>query len=181
MNKNKILISAIAVIFVAIITTVGVMIYTVNKGPNTPEITTAEDTTTTQPAVEAVGRPKTTPPASSVALIYSDYSENSAADLAGFEAMGYNTVIFDVNSQNIENAASLFSAAQTGKLYFGIRADVSSQHAYLVSFTEKYNFDFDILKGKDESTADYSAQIGEICQKIKSVDPAMQIGIQPVF
>ena len=181
MNKNKILISAIAVIFVAIIATVGVMIYTVNKEPNTPEITTAEDTTTTQPAVEAVGRPKTTPPASSVALIYSDYSENSAADLAGFEAMGYNTVIFDVNSQNIENAASLFSAAQTGKLYFGIRADVSSQHAYLVSFTEKYNFDFVILKGKDESTADYSAQIGEICQKIKSVDPAMQIGIQPVF
>ena len=181
MNKNKILISAIAVIFVAIITTVGVMIYTVNKGPNTPEITTAEDTTTTQPAVEAVGRPKTTPPASSVALIYSDYSENSATDLAGFETMGYNTVIFDVNSQNIENAASLFSAAQTGKLYFGIRADVSSQHAYLVSFTEKYNFDFVILKGKDESTADYSAQIGEICQKIKSVDPAMQIGIQPVF
>ncbi len=181
MNKNKILIAAIAVIFVAIIATVGVMIYTVGKEPNTPEITAAEDITTTQPVIEAVGRPKTTPPASSVALVYSDYSEKSAADLAGFEAMGYNTVIFDINSQNIETAASLFSAAQTNKLYFGIRADISASHAYLVSFSEKYNYDFVILSGKDESGADYSAQIGEICQKIKTVDPAMQIGIQPVF
>ncbi len=181
MNKNKILIAAISVIFVAIIATAGVMIHTLNKEPNTPEITTEEDITTTQPVIEAVGRPKTTPPASSVALLYSDYSEKSVSDLAGFESMGYNTVIFDVNSQNAESAAALFSAAQMNKLYFGIRADVSSQHAYLVSFTEKYNFDFVILTGKDESTADYSAQTSEICQKIKAVDPAMQIGIQPVF
>ena len=183
MKKNKILIAAMAVILVAIAATAGIMVYTGIKAANSPEIVTQEQepVSTTLPAVEAVGRPKTAVPASAVALIYSDYSEKSTADLAGFEAMGYNTVIFDVNSQNIESAAALFPAAQSGKLYFGLRADVSSEHAYLVSFTEKYNFDFVILTGKDESLSDYSADTGEICRKIKTVDPAMQIGLEPVL
>lgn len=181
MKLNKILIAAMAVIFAAIIATVGIMIYTGNKSDNSPEIITEETSSTTQPVVDAVGRPKTAAPASAVAFVYSDYSEKSVADLAGFEAMGCNTVIFDVNSSSIESAAALFSAAQTNKLCFGIRADVSAEHAYLVSFTEKYNYDFVILTGKDESLSDYSAEIGEICQKIKAVDPAMPIGLEPVF
>ena len=71
-------------------------------------------------------------------MVYSDYSEKSASDLAAFAEMGYNTVIFDVNSENIESAANLFSVAQNNSLYFGLKADVASSHAYLLSFTEKF-------------------------------------------
>ena len=179
--KNKVLIAAISVIFVAIIATVGVIIYTGNKAPDTPEIITQENITTTQPITEAAGRPKTAAPSSIVAMVCSDYSESGAADLAGLEEMGYNTVVFDVNAQNIDSAANLFAAAQTNKLFFGLKADVSESDSYLVSFTEKYNFDFVILSGKDESSPDYSEKTSGICQKIKAVDPAMQIGIEPIF
>lgn len=182
MKKNKILIAAMALILTAIAATVGIMLFNNFKSKNDlADIVTEEQNSTTIQAAEAVGRPKSDIPASAVAVVYSEYSDKSETELAGFEALGFNTVIFDVNSENIEKAAALFTAAQTNKLYFGIRADISSESAYLINFSEKYNFDFVILSGADESLAGYSADTGEICQKIKAVDPAIQIGLEPTL
>ncbi len=184
MKKNSVIIAAIICMAIAIAATVGIMITTgsINsKKDKFANIVSQTQATQSEQPTDVAGRPKTALPASLVAVTYSEYSEKSVSELSDFEKSGFNTVIFDINSQNSESAAALFSAAQANKLYFGIRADASADSSYIISFTEKYNFDFVILKGSDESLLDYSAKTGEICKKIKMIDHAMQIGLEPII
>ncbi len=184
MKKNSVIIAAMICMVIAIGATVGIMLATgsINsKKDQFAGIANQTQNTQAEQPTQATGRPKSAMPASSVAVIYSEYSEKSESELSDFEKLGFNTVIFDINSENSESAAALFSAAQANKLYFGIRADASADSSYIIPFAEKYNFDFVIIKGLDESVSDYSAKAGEICKKIKAVDPAMQIGLEPII
>lgn len=180
MKKNKILIAALACILTAIVVTVGIMFFSGHKSAN-EENTASEQSSTQDLTVAAKAREKTDFPISAVAAVYSEYSEKSSSDLASMPSFGFNTVIFDINEKTAENAALLFSAAKENGLYFGIRADISSDSSYLVEFAQKNNFDFVILCGVDDSVSDYSAKTGEICRKIKDTDSAMQIGLEPVL
>jgi len=111
MKKNKILIAAISGIAVIIIGIVVAMFATgkfsslINSFESEP--TTTVPAETTQAIIQVSGRPKSVKPESIIATEYSDYSESSAEDLAKFENLGFNTVIFELNSNNTETVASL--------------------------------------------------------------------------
>ncbi len=185
MKKNNILIASISVIAVLII---GIIVAMTATGKfsslkeafeNDTTSATQAETTLTQPVI--TGRPKNTVPEAIVATVYSEYSEKSTDDLSQLEKLGFNTVIFEMNKSNAETVASLLEAAKANSLYFGVSADISSESAYLTEFSEKYNTDFIILSGCDESLSDYSKKTGDVCKAIKKSDPAMIIGLSPVL
>lgn len=183
MKKDKILIASIITIFVLIIGIVAAMFATgkfdVFKKEEVTETTTAPLTETTLPPVS--GRPKSQVPSSIVAAVFNEYSDKSAEGLAAFSKFGFNTVIFELNEKNAEKVAQLFETAKSNNLYFGVKADISSNADYAVSFIEELNADFIILSGKDETIGNYASEMGVICTKIKTADPLMQIGIEPVY
>lgn len=183
MKKNKILLTAVIGIVVVIIGIITAMAVTGKfgelKNNFETETTTLAETTTTEPL--AVTRPKSQRPESVVAAIYNEITEKSADDLTKFEENGFNTVIFDLTQENQTNIASLINEAKANSLYFGIRADVSESSDYAVSFTENNNVDFVILSGLDETISDYSAKITEICDEIKTIDAATEIGVEPMY
>lgn len=184
MKKDKILISAIIVILVTIIAIVATMFATgkfdVFKKEEQTETTTAPITeTTTEPPV--TGRPKTPVPSSVVAAVYSDYSENSQSELEKFSGFGFNTVIFDLDEENTNKVSELLKTAEALKLYRGVRADISENSDYAVSFIENNNADFIILSGIDETIGNYFSSMSEICEKIKNADSSMLTGIEPVY
>ncbi len=183
MKKNKILmISAIgiAVVIIGIITGMAVTgKFGELKENFESETTTFSETTTTEP--QAVTRPKSQRPESVVAAIYNEITDKSAQDLAGFEKNGFNTVIFDLTQENQADIASLINEAKTNALYFGIRADISESADYAVSFIESNNVDFVILCGLDETLSDYSEKMTAICNKIKTIDAATEIGVEPMY
>ena len=184
MKKNKILISAIAGIAVIIIGIIAAMLATGKFSSLKKEFenntTTASVETTTENAVVS-GRPKSTAPESIVASFYSEYTEASIKDLESFEKLGFNTVIFDITTANADGVAALLEAAQTNSLYFGIRADISQSREFLTKFVKEYNTDFVILAGCDETLSDFTEKVGGVCKEIKETDPAMNIGIEPVY
>ncbi|MBE6771749.1 MAG: N-acetylmuramoyl-L-alanine amidase [Ruminococcaceae bacterium] len=186
MKKNKILIAAISGIAVIIIGIVVAMFATgkfsslINSFESEP--TTTVPAETTQAIIQVSGRPKSVKPESIIATEYSDYSESSAEDLAKFENLGFNTVIFELNSNNTETVASLLEIAGKNSLYYGIYADISQGSDYLTDFSKKLNTDFIILGGYDETLTDYTEKISTICKTIKEdIDPAMSIGLKPSY
>ncbi|MBO5858644.1 MAG: N-acetylmuramoyl-L-alanine amidase [Clostridia bacterium] len=182
MKNNKAIIAAIICIVVAIAGIIIGMAVTgkfsqFTKGENTETSVTAQEETSSLPANT---RPKTPTPDSVVASVYDSYSDKSSQDLAKFVNFGFNTVIFELTPENAETVAPLFTAANELQLYFGVRADISEKSDYLLEFVKKYNTDFVILSGLDESQVTYSENITKICDSIKSVDAAMSIGIEPL-
>lgn len=185
MKKKKILIAAIAGIAVVIIGIVAAMFATgkFNELKKTfeNETTTVTQPETTQAVIPVSGRPKSTAPEAIVACEYSEYSEKSEKDLSEFKNLGFNTVIFDLTAENCENVSALLEAAKINSLYFGIRADVSQGSDFLEDFSKQFNTDFIILSGSDESFSDYAETVGNICKTLKEADPAMIIGLEPVY
>jgi hypothetical protein len=161
MKKDKILKGFIIGILVVIIAIVAAMFATgkfdVFKKEEVTEPTAVPVTETT--TVPVSGRPKTQMPSSIVAAIYSEYTDKSSGEIAEFSKFGFNTVIFDLTEENADKVASLLETAKSNKLYFGIRADISQNSDYAVLFSEKYNTDFIILDGIDESIGNYTATI----------------------
>ncbi len=184
MKKNKILTGAIIGIVVVILAIIAAMFATGKfkelKESFEPQ-TTAPFTETTTQIIPVSGRPKSAQPASIVAAVFSDYSENGTEKLSKFAEQGFNTVIFDMNEQNAATVAGLFEAAKANALYFGIRADISENYDYVTAFTEEFNFYFVILGGRDETLDGYVSDLDGICTKIKEKDSAMLIGIEPIY
>lgn len=184
MKKNKFLIGAIIGIAVVILAIIAAMFATGKfrqlKESFEPQ-TTAPFTETTTQNIPVSGRPKSAQPASIVAAVFSDYSENGTTELSKFVERGFNTVIFDINEQNAANAAALFETAKSNKLYFGIRAEISENYDYVTAFVEQFNFDFVILGGRDETIDGYANILDGICTKIKGIDSFMLIGIEPIY
>lgn len=185
MKKNKILIGAIIGIIVVIIAIIAAMFATGKfkelKETFDPQTTAPSVTETAAQTVPAASRPKSEQPDSIVAAVYSSYSDNSAQELAEFEELGFNTVIFDMDEENAASVASLLEAAKTNGLYFGIRADISENYDYVTAFAEEFNVDFVILGGRDETLSGYADTLNGICTKIKQTDSLMLIGIEPVY
>ena len=184
MKKDKILIGSIIAIFVVIIGIVTAMFATgkfdvFKKEEVTEEQTTIPVTETTQ--VPVSGRPKTQAPASIVASVFKEYDNTSATRLAEFSKLGFNTVIFEMNEENADKVAPLLELARANNLYFGTKADISESADYAISFVEKFNMDFVILSGKDETIGNFASDINSVCTKIKTADSFMQIGIEPVY
>ena len=183
MKKDKILIGSIIAIFVVIIGIIAAMFATGKfdtfKKEEVTETTTVPAAETTQAPVQ--GRPKTQTPASIVAAVFNEYSDKSAAELANFVNLGFNTVIFELNEKNADKVSALLETAKSNNLYFGVRADISENADYAVSFIEEFNTDFIILGGKDETLGSYASEIGSVCTEIKAADPLMQTGIEPVY
>lgn len=183
MKKNKILLTAVIGIVVVIIGIITAMAVTGKFGELRKnfesETTTLAETTTTEP--QAVTRPKSQRPESIVAAIYNEINENSVQDIAEFDENGFNTVIFDLTPENQTDIISLINEAKTNSLYFGIRADISADSDYAVSFIESNNVDFVILSGLDETLSDYSERMTAICNEIKTIDAATEIGIEPMY
>ncbi len=181
MKNNKGLIAAIICIAVAI---AGIIIGMAVTGKfsqfkkeenGTTNSVTQQETT----ALPANARPKSKLPDSVVAAVYGEYSEKSAQELAGFGALGFNTVIFELNEENAEKVIPLIETAKTANLYFGIRADISQDSNYLTEFVKTNNTDFVILAGLDESAQGYADSAGKTCESIKATDAATVIGIEP--
>ncbi|MBQ8015280.1 MAG: hypothetical protein IJ264_03730, partial [Clostridia bacterium] len=185
MKKNKILISAIIGIVVVMAGIVTAMFATGRFDAlkeNFGDETTAAPIEQTTPTVAPVsGRPKSAQPASIVASFYSEYSENSAAELAAFGNYGFNTVIFNLTAENASSVSTLLDAAKANSLYFGIYADIAEKYDFVTAFVEKFNVDFVILGGYDETLSTYTEKITPVSQAIKAIDPAVTVGIEPVF
>lgn len=188
MKKNKILITAIIAIAVVFIGIIAAMFATGKfdslKSSYDDETTVAATTETTQeqtaPAVS--GRPKSQRPDSVVASVYNSYSENSVYELSMFDSLGFNTVIFELTPDNGDKITPLLETAKTNSLYFGIKADVSSESEYLTDFAEKNNIDFVILCGCDETITElYSETVGSLCTALKTIDSYILIGLEPLF
>ena len=185
MKKTKILTAVIIGIAVVII---GILVAMFATGKfsslkeaftDTPVSTTQQEQTTEAPTV--TGRPKSALPESIVAAVYSEYSDNSGADLSGFGKNGFNTVIFELTAENANQVASLIGIAAENSLYFGVRADVSQESGFLTAFTKEHNTDFIIISELDETLSDFSVKAGSLCDEIKAIDPAMSIGIEPTL
>ncbi len=185
MKRNKILIAAIIGIAVVIIGILAAMFATgkfSSLKENFGSETTSASIQQTVPTSAAVtGRAKSAQPASIVAAVYSEYSANSAAELAGFGKYGFNTVIFDLTAENASSVASLLDAAKANSLYFGVRADISENYEFVTAFIKEFNIDFVILGGYDETLSSFAEKLTPVSQTIKATDPAMLIGIEPVF
>ena len=185
MKKNKLLIAATVFVAVAIAAIITVMFATgkFNSLKNNfgDETTAAEPSTTEQQELPAQGRPKTSAPDSIVAAFYDSYSENSSSELSNLQNFGFNTVIFSLTEENGAEVSALFDFAKQNKLMFGVRADISNGSDYAAEFAEKFNFDFIIFGGADETLSEYYETTDKLCEKIKKADPAMQIGIEPIY
>ncbi|MBQ2904292.1 MAG: N-acetylmuramoyl-L-alanine amidase [Clostridia bacterium] len=185
--KNKILVTSMIGIAVAFVSIIAVMFATGKfdsfKKDATAETTTSAVTESTTEAPLAIsGRPKSQRPETVVASVYSSYSENSALELALFEGMGFNTVIFELTAKNQETVAPLLEEAKKNSLYHGIKADASQDIDYISAFVEKNNLDFVIIGGCDESIAQtYGETAGILCEKIRQTDPLTLIGLEPII
>ncbi len=183
--KNKILIASIVSIAVAVVGIVAAMFATGKFGELQKafedETTSVTQQETTQADIPVEGRPKSTPPEAIVACEYSAYSENSEKDLADFEKLGFNTVILNLTNENKNEVSALLETAKSNSLYFGVRADISEGSSYLADFSKEFNTDFIIIGGFDETLSDYKNAVGELCKTIKEADPAMIIGLEPVY
>ena len=187
MKKNNILIASmigVAVAFIGII----VAMFATGKfdslKKNTADETTASAVTeiTTEAPVAVSGRPKSQQPETVIATIYSAYSENSAYELAMFEDIGFNTVIFELTNDNGDKVVPLLAEAEKNSLYYGIKADASQETEYISAFAEKNNINFVIISGCDETIGEaYLSSAGALCKKIKETDPFILIGLEPVI
>lgn len=182
MKNNKGIIAAIICIAVAIAGIIIGMAVTgkfsqLKRNETTTSLTTQKQEETT--ALPANTRPKSALPDSVVAAVYGAYTEKSAEEIAGFGAHGFNTVIFELDSENADSVIPLIETAKTAKLYFGIRADASANDAYIVDFIKSNNLDFVILSGLDEADGNFAGSVSKLCESIKATDAATSIGIQP--
>ncbi len=185
MKKQKILIAALIAIAVVFFGIIAAMLATGKfnslKKPSGEEVSSSVTETETQQSAPANGRPKSQTPNSIVAAVYSSYSESSALELSLFKGLGFNTVIFNLTEDNVQSVAPLLETAQKSSLYFGVKADVTNGSDYITDFTQKYNTDFIILSGSDETIAASAQATSDLCKKIKAVDSFMSIGIEPVY
>lgn len=186
MKKNKILTGAIIGIAVVIIGIIVAMFATGKfnslKENYDSETTTVTAETTEESTLAVTGRPKSPRPDSVVASVYNSYSENSIHEIALFNGLGFNTVIFELTADNADKVEPLLGIAETNSLYYGIKSDISTASDYLSAFAEKNNINFVILSGCDEtiSTA-YAETVGEVCKALKTIDPYILIGLEPLY
>ncbi len=189
MKKNKILIAAIigvAVVFIGIVSAMFVTgrFDSLKEGFDSPATTTdvAVSETTEAPTQAVAGRPKSQRPESVVASVYDSYSENSMYELELFDALGFNTVIFELTADNGDKIVPLLEIADSNSLYYGIKADVSLSTDYVSAFVRNNNINFIILGGCDETvSAVYEETVGELCKSLKAIDSYILIGLEPVF
>lgn len=186
MKKNKILIAsiiAVAVLFAGILTAMfATGRFDSLKSAYENEPTVFADIEVTEPTtVLNVGRPKSVIPESIVAAVYSEYKENYSVELARFEELGMNTVIFELTESNASAVASMIETVKALNVFHGIKADISVKSDYVTDFVESVNFDFTILSGSDETIGTYAESTAKLCDKIKAIDPAMHIGIEPTI
>ncbi len=187
MKKNKVLIAAIIGIAVVFTGIIAAMFATgkfdsLKKNYNNETTTAAVTETTEEQTLAASGRPKSQRPGSVVASVYNSYSENSVHELALFESLGFNTVIFELTADNGDKIIPLLETAKNNSLYSGIKADISAETDYVTAFAEKNNVDFIILGGCDETiSATYSETVGTLCKTLKTIDSYVLIGLEPVF
>ena len=187
MKKNKILIAAIIGIAVVIVGIIAAMFATGKfdslRSNYENETTTASAVETTQEQTLPVsGRPKSQRPETVIASVYNSYSENSVYELALFDGLGFNTVIFELTKDNADKIIPLIETAKSHSLYFGIKADASADSEYITSFVEKNNVDFVIIGGCDETiTASYVESVGKLCTSLKTIDSYVLIGLEPVI
>lgn len=180
MKSNKGLIAAIICVVVAIVgIVVGMAVTGKFRQMSGKDETTATSASQETTALPANSRPKSKLPASIVAAVYGEYSEKSTEEIAGFESLGFNTVIFELDEENAENVIPLLEKAKAANLYFGVRADISEKSDYLTSFVTGNNVDFVILSGLDDSQAEFTHTAGKICETLKATDAATVIGIEP--
>ena len=164
--KNKILVTSMIGIAVAIVSIIAVMFATgkfdsLKKDVTAETATSAVTETTSEAPVTATGRPKSQRPETVVASVCSSYSENSMLELALFEGMGFNTVIYELTADNSETVAPLLAEAKNKSLYHGIKADASQGTDYITAFIEENNLDFTI----------YSlVVIYHICNRVDKLD-----------
>lgn len=186
MKKNKILIASIIGVAVAFIGIIVAMFATGKfdslKKDSIETTTAAVTETTTEAPVAVSGRPKSQRPETVIASVYSSYSENSTLELALFENLGFNTVIFELTEENSNTVAPLLEEAKKNSLYFGVKSDISESTDFVASFVEKNNVDFVIIGGCDETISSvYSEAAGALCTKIRATDPLILIGLEPVI
>lgn len=188
MNKNKFLTASLIAIAVVIVGIVIAMFATgkfdsLKEGYKSSETLSTEVTETTVEQTLAVsGRPKSQRPDTVVASVYNSYSENSVHELALFNGLGFNTVIFELTADNETKIIPLFETAKSHSLYYGIKADISIGSDYIAAFAQKNNINFVILSGCDETiSTSYAETAGELCKTLKGIDPYILIGLEPVY
>ncbi len=175
MKNSKALIAAIISIAVLIVgITAAIILTNIFSDKNEEEATTAQVSTTAEQQAILPSRPKSAKPDSIVAAVYSSYSEESVSETALFKDNGFNTVIFELTAENAEQVKPLLTAAKDNGLYFGVKTDVEKDSVYLENFIKENNVDFVILSGCDSNPA-------PICEKIRSIDSLIQIGIEPAY
>lgn len=185
MKKNKVLIISITCVVVAIIGIVVAMLATgkfaqmFGKEESKPSVTEAKETQVTE--VAAVSRPKSAKPDSMVAAEYSEYTENSATEIASFAAKGLNTITFILTSENAESVKPLLKTAEESKLYFGIKADASEDTAYITDFVKDNNVNYVILTGFNEANEEDLASSIDLSAEIKKIDSLTEIGFEPMY
>ncbi len=187
MKKNKILIAAIIGIAVVIVGIIATMFATgkfdsLKSNYESETTTTAAVETTQKQTLPASGRPKSQKPESVIASVYNSYSENSVNELAFFDGLGFNTVIFELTKDNSDKITPLLETAKKYSLYFGIKADTSAGSEFITSFVEKNNVDFVIIGGCDETVAaSYGETVSNLCTSLKAIDSYVLIGLEPII
>lgn len=186
MKNNKGLIIAIICIAVAMVGTITAIVLTgiFSKDKEKDGKSSATTVTTQQSeettALPAVTRPKSKRPDSVVATVYGEYSENSADEVTKLGSYGFNTVIFELAADNAEAVIPLIDSAKAANLYFGIKANAAENDTYITEFINSNNVDFVIISGLDETSADFAEKAGKLCESIKTIDAATEIGIEPL-
>lgn len=186
MKKNKILITAIIGIAVVIVGIIAAMFATGKfdslKSNYESETTTSAVETTQEQTLAVSGRPKSQRPETVIASVYNSYSENSVNELAFFDGLGFNTVIFELTKDNGDKIVPLLETAKSHSLYFGIKTDASAEPEYITSFVEKNNVDFVIIGGCDETISEiYNESVGSLCTSLKTIDSYVLIGLEPII
>lgn len=186
MKKNKILIAAIIGIAVVIVGIIAAMFATGKfdslKSNYESETTTSAVETTQEQTLAVSGRPKSQRPESVIASVYNSYSENSVNELALFNGLGFNTIIFELTADNGDKIVPLLETAKKHSLYFGIKADASAGSEHITSFAQKNNVDFVIIGGCDETITEvYNESVGNLCTSLKTIDSYVLIGLEPII
>lgn len=185
MRKNKILTAAaagVAAVFVAVIIAMSASgkFDALKQNFQEEQTTLFSSEVSTAPAAVHRG-PKSPFPTGATAAVYRNYSEKSAAELADFSKFGFNAVIFDLTGVVPRDLSPLLGAARTNKLYYGVRKSLIDGDEAVLDFVKNNDCDFIILCGSDETMTGYPERVGALCDKIRSLDPAISIGLEPVY
>ena len=184
MDKKKILAVSIAAIFVLIAGTAVAFFATGGLDSLRNRFADDEETTSaqiTEPEETVNQRPKTEKPASTVAVIFGADSQMSTQDIDSLNSLGFNSVIYDINSENAARVSSALQYSISKGIYSGIRTSSDLKSSAVSEFISENNLDFAIISGLDETAEDYVETIKELSSEIKGFDSGISLGIMPEF